>query len=717
MTGSIVVLAALVAVTVTQQPEPQGMQAAVPDAASDPESVIVVRGRQEQIAQLAASALSLSPEGIATLDQLATAVPGVWLVNDQDPGTNILSIRGATTDRLQQASVAMVLDGVPLADTELFTAALFDIEKIDVLRGPQGALFGRNAAGGVIGITTSGAGGEGGRVSASLGNGGRVGLEAGIPLAGFGPVSDARLAVLATHADGWITNRTLGKTVDETGTIAARLSLGGDAGPVRWNLRTHWMQEEGGAAWASSNNVTGLNGGRLDGDVLSDPIGDFEGRAWRRWFQASGRMWLDLGQGELRLVAARDSYQKRWIEELDYRPGPLTFFGFPAFPNGIQPITQPIDIRASTLDLRWNRETPRGDLMIGAFWQETFKGRVDDFGPLLFGGPPPGYDTGSTQSAIYGSWRRPVTSRLTLEAQGRLDRDRRSQTIFNSLTGARIDARKATFDRFSPRLGALYQLSDGAQVHISWAEAFRPGGFNPAPATASIWQIQYRPEITSSREIGVRWRGNHGPVRWRGSLSVFDNDVTDWQNYTFIDNQSVTLNVPEVAISGIEADVVLSGDAWSAGAALATLDATIGTFVATDPLLGSPATRDYSGRTIPNVPEQTANLWGEVRFENAGWQVTSRLTARHAGRTVYEIDNVLYSPSRVWFDLSLNLSPPSSDWNVTLQGENVTDRRWAVSAFGQGMTGLLAGLGPGGPFDTFTINRGAVWSLVLERTF
>ena len=71
--------------------------------------VITVRGRKESNFKIAAAAVTLPPENIASVDDIATAVPGVWMVNDQDPGTNILSIRGATTDRLQQASVAMLL--------------------------------------------------------------------------------------------------------------------------------------------------------------------------------------------------------------------------------------------------------------------------------------------------------------------------------------------------------------------------------------------------------------------------------------------------------------------------------------------------------------------------------------------------------------------------------------------------------------------------------
>jgi outer membrane receptor protein involved in Fe transport len=95
--------------------------------------------------------------------------------------------------------------------------------------------------------------------------------------------------------------------------------------------------------------------------------------------------------------------------------------------------------------------------------------------------------------------------------------------------------------------------------------------------------------------------------------------------------------------------------------------------------------------------------------------LTGGIDANYAGKTFYEIDNVLYSPARWWSDLTF--SAKRDQWTATLQAQNLTDERWAISAFGQGMTGLLAGLGPGGPFDTFTINRGRKVTFSLRREF
>ncbi|GBF57303.1 pesticin receptor [Candidatus Phycosocius bacilliformis] len=672
--------------------------------------VVTVRGRRESRFDAPVAAVTLPGTGLANVDDVVTAVPGVWMVNDQDPGTNILSIRGATTDRLQQASVAMVLDGVPLADTELFTPRLFDVVSVEVLKGPQGALYGKNAAGGVIGIRTRL---EGSYLGVTAGNGGLAEIDAAHDVA-LGDRWTLRAAGLWSQADGWIKNTTLNRLVDAVETRAGRLRLSGTA--LGWQIDTkfQYLEDEGGAAWASSNNVTGKAKGRLSGAVLMNPIGDYPGSSWRRWGQGSVLLAHPWAGGTVSVMVARDSYAKRWDEELDYRPGPLTFFGFPAFPNGIQPIRQPIDIAATTAEVRWISDgADKLTQQWGAFLQKTDKDRTDDFGPLLFGAPAPRYLTRSNQISAYGALGYRVSPVIKLEVQGRFDRDDRSQTILSRVNGPVISRREGTFERFQPRM-SLQWLKDGQNLFVSYGEAFRPGGFNPTPAASSIWQATYRPEITSSLELGWKQRL---PI-WAGQfeLNLFSNQVEDYQNYTFIDNQSVTLNVDEVTVKGWEASLAIQpvvGLDLAASYALA--DTKIQRFIATDPLLGSPATRDYSGKAIPNAPRDTGRVTARYGLPLGGFSLTGQIAANYAGKTYYEIDNVLYSPARWWTDLTV--TAVHQDWTLSLGVQNLEDKRWAISAFGQGMTGLLAGLGPGGPFDTFTINRGRKVTLSLRREF
>jgi iron complex outermembrane receptor protein len=680
------------------------------------EVVVTGRGREEAAFAAPAAITVLGPaaiaqRGVATVDDIAVAAPGLHVINDQDPGTNIVSLRGVTTDRLQQAAVAMLLDGVPLADTEFFTARLPDLQRVEVYRGPQGALFGKSAAGGAIALVTGAPTGVPSlSVRGGLGNGGLREAEVvgDLPAPGL-PGFAVRGALSWTGADGWIRNRTLGRVVDATETRVARGAIAGRVGALRLDGRIQWLEEDGGAAWASSNAVNRRFGGKLSGAALTDPIGDFEGRAFRRWLQVSGRaVWRLASGGEVRALAARDSYQKRWVEELDYRPGPLTFFGAPVFPAGLQPIRQPTDLEVWTGEARYvSSARARLRWTAGLFVQDVLRERVDDFGPLLFGAAPPAYRTTSVQTAAFAGLSYDLTPALMLEAQARVDRDDRKQIITSSAIGALIDRRDAAFTQAQPRLALSWRPGQAVSLYAAYGEGFRTGGFNPLPGPGAIWSARFEPEVTRAFELGVKLRDLPGDGRLDAALFAAETD--QYQNYTFLDGNSVTLSVEAVETWGLE----LSGGfapaaGWRLEGAFALAESEIARFIAPDPLIAG-RTRDYSGRRVPNAPLWTATAGVQHSRMLALTRLTLRADVNATGETVFEIDNALRAPPKAWLDLSAELA--RGPWTLSAWAKNATDERWAISAFGETMLPLLAGLGPNGPFDTFTLNRGAQWGV------
>lgn len=694
---------------------------------NDSDAVIIVRGdlRTRLSTPAAAKAFTedtLQARGVTSLDALVIAAPGLHMINDQDPGTNIVSFRGVTTDRLQQAAIAYVIDDVALADTEFFTGALYDLDRVDVLAGPQGALFGKNAAGGAVAIRTKEAGDAGGYLSIGAGNGeARNASGAGQWSTGAWHV---RVAGLWEDNQGWITNRTLNRTVDgaESRNLRLRAARAASWGDI--DAKLQWMAEDGGAAWASSGDVTGDFGGKLSGAALTDPIGDFAGSAQRDWVQGAVRVRGALAGGDGLLVFARDDYSKRFVEELDYRPGALTFFGAPLFPDGLQPIAQPADIQASTLEARWSTRigapTHDFDMQFGVFAQDIDRDRIDDFGPLLFGADAPAYATDSLQTAIYAGlvWHNP---HLTLDLQGRYDHDDRSQAITNSRTGVRTETRSANFSRFQPRVAVSFALAEKSWIYANYGEGFRTGGFNPRPGATSVWSAQFRPEVTRSFEVGIKAKTSlSANLDAALETAAFASRIEDYQSYTFLDGNSVTLSVDEVTVSGVELSARLGiknllGGKGEIDAAFALADGEIGAYVAPDPLLAG-AVRDYRGKQVPNAPLWTATLTSAwTREITTGLHIDAGLSVNATGETFYEIDNALRSPGKVWLDGRLGVAYKS--WSAAVWGKNISDERWAISAFGQGMLPLLQGLGPGGPFDTFTLNRGRQFGVELKRAF
>lgn len=685
-----------------------GLAGAAEAPAAAEEIVVVAIGRRAEAFETPASVLRLDAETlrgrqIRSLDELAEAAPGLFLINDQDPGTNILSARGVTTDRLQAAAVAYLSDGVLLADTELFTAPLFDVGDAQVVRGPQGALFGKNAAGGVVALSSRRPGERlNGYLRALYGTGDRREFEGAIG----GPVGGGlslRAAGYWTDFEGVIANTFLDQRVDAEERRAARLIATFEQGPVALFGKVQWLEEDGGAAFLSSGDVTGDFGGRLGGAALTAPMGDFPGAADRRWLQGALSGALDLGGARASLTLARDRYDKDFIEELDFRAGPLTFFGAPLFPEGLQPIAQPVEIAASTLDFALEGEVGRLAWRANAFVQDVDRDRVDDFGPLLFGAPAPRFETDSLQTAgsLSLDWR--VSERLRLSAAIRRDADRRSQTILADATGALIERREARFARFQPQAAAGYALSPDAQLYIAYGEAFRTGGFNPIPGPQAIFEAVFPEEVVRSLEGGLKLRNL--PLQGRFEATLFAARTRNFQNYAFLDGNSVALQVDRVNTRGAELSAAFTPfEGLDVSGVFALADAEIGPFIAPDPVnLG--ALRDLTGNQVPNVPLWTTSFsLVYARALGAGWRLLARADANGVGRTRFEIDNVLFAPPRATADLRLELKRG----RYALAGfvRNVTDERFAISAFGQTNIPLLAGLGPDGPFDSFTLNRG-----------
>jgi iron complex outermembrane receptor protein len=123
------------------------------------EIIVTARQRSEALQDVPAQVTAFNAEaiemrGIERPADFIASVPNVTFVETQNAGTSFLVIRGISQARNSEPSAAIVVDGVPMTQPAQFNQALIDIQQIEVLKGPQGALYGRNAIGGAILITT-----------------------------------------------------------------------------------------------------------------------------------------------------------------------------------------------------------------------------------------------------------------------------------------------------------------------------------------------------------------------------------------------------------------------------------------------------------------------------------------------------------------------------------------------------------------------------------
>lgn len=687
------------------------------------EILVTARGRIENLARVPDSIsvygrAELEKHQVVNFEDIAAYTPGVFVINDQDPGTNIITIRGISTDRLQQASVAYVVDGLALADKELFTQPYYDMERVEILKGPQGALYGKNAIGGVFNVITR-APTETfeGSVEAEYGNGDNkaVRVAVGGPL--MGKKLMFRVAAQIQDWDGWIYNSFLKKKVDGQYTRNLRAKLRGEpSDDWTWDLQWNVNAERSGAAWVSSNNVTGKFGGKLDGPALTNPFGDFEGNARRHWYGMSLKNEVKFADGTLSVIGGYDQYAKRFFEELDFRNDkPITFFGTPFFPNGIQPIAQPVDLRAWTGEARYTSSDSAPIRWIaGAFVQDSLRKRVDDFGPLLFGAEASAFRTPTTQVAAFGQVTASLADQLEATLALRYDNVKTSEDMTGVTTKRRSDFAQKTFGQVQPKLSLAHNLSPQSIIYANMSRGFKPGGFNPQPGPTDTFKRIYKAETTTAIEVGAKTASADGRVS--ATASAFYTDYANFQYFAFINGNDTTYTAPKVKVKGFEFSVTAKPSPWLAlDSALSYTDAKIGNFSAPNPVSGV-GLRNYTGKQTPNSPRYNLATGAEVDWPLSGGLIGSvrgELTVR--GKTFFEIDNALYSPTEA--ALNLRVAVRSDDWTAAIWAKNLTNNRWAVSAFGQGQIALLAFLGPNGPFDSFNINRGRQYGVTLKANF
>ena len=516
------------------------------------EILVTARGRIENLARVPDSIsvygrAELEKHQVVNFEDIAAYTPGVFVINDQDPGTNIITIRGISTDRLQQASVAYVVDGLALADKELFTQPYYDMERVEILKGPQGALYGKNAIGGVFNVITR-APTETfeGSVEAEYGNGDNkaVRVAVGGPL--MGKKLMFRVAAQVQDWDGWIYNSFLKKKVDGQYTRNLRAKLRGEpSDDWTWDLQWNVNAERSGAAWVSSNNVTGKFGGKLDGPALTNPFGDFEGNARRHWYGISLKNEVKFADGTLSVIGGYDQYAKRFFEELDFRNDkPITFFGTPFFPNGIQPIAQPVDLRAWTGEARYTSSDSAPIRWIaGAFVQDSLRKRVDDFGPLLFGAEASAFRTPTTQVAAFGQVTASLADQLEATLALRYDNVKTSEDMTGVTTKRRSDFAQKTFGQVQPKLSLAYNLSPQSIIYANMSRGFKPGGFNPQPGPTDTFKRIYKAETTTAIEVGAKTASADGRVS--ATASAFYTDYANFQYFAFINGNDTTYTAPK----------------------------------------------------------------------------------------------------------------------------------------------------------------------------
>lgn len=552
------------------------------------EEVIVTAQRKSESLQdvpIAISALSaeaIEKSGIHDLSGIAVRVPGLSF-SDFSPGQNIVSMRGASSNddgAGTDGSVAMFVDDVYLGRISNINPELFDLERIEVLRGPQGTLYGKNTIGGAINVISTSPNLERfeGKVKIGFGNYGRLGL-AGLVT---GPLSE-NLAFKVSgnflNRDGWVDNATLNEEQRDVNTQGFKAQLLYEEGRTKWSLafdqnnldvadmgRIPLLPEDGGNPGrfrGSFESVCGTDLSNTEGGCAAGPI---DGYAKREARGVSSTFVVGLTDTmELTAITAYRESESDWN---------MDSAGAPALPlnDDILDITEQV-----SQEFRITGSASEKISYVTGLWYLSEKTNRTECFDLNGGGPAgaPGAVAAGLASAVadtdctpltdgsegyqqlnetdgyalFGQMDIALTERLKLLVGGRYSYEEKSiisRAVTNvrlpdgpasgcsansrvpatyNATGLCIIAQnfgpllvKDSWNAFTPKVSLSFQLQDNSNLYVSYSEGFKSGGFAAAPQTEEAARRTLDQEEATNIELG--FKGLFGGV-FRLNASVF----------------------------------------------------------------------------------------------------------------------------------------------------------------------------------------------------
>lgn len=671
---------------------------------ADPYTIIVTAQKREQDVQQVPISMSviegdqLQQFNIKDFIELDRYVPNFFV--QATPGNNAFYIRGigSTPGNLAfEQTVGLFVDGLYGGHARQFQAPFLDVERVEVLRGPQGALVGKNTSAGAINVITAKPTRDF-EASAELSHefeqdGNRAfGVISG-------PLSDnfsGRLAAQYEDTDGYIKNLTLGGDEPKRESVFARGSLmydNNDGINVLWRL-------EGGNVDLTGNAVERIL-------TPSDPnlersTGGFPGFVGKDFddtntLNSSITTNLDIGEFVLTSITGYSSYDYKKRLDSDFSPANL-FASM--FAEDFSQISQ-----------EFRLTSPAGkkiEYIVGIYGHyndyDLDQSTRLDFGPYD-GLSQRWFRQHNTTVSTYGSLTWHVTDDLRLLGSLRYTFDKRTANQDRANTGAVLPSYLATplsgrlYDReWDPSVAIQYDVTPDIMVYTSYGQGSKAGGFIGAQATTLPGQFVIRPESSESWEAGIKLAALDR--RLRLSIAAYRTTFDDLQVSTWDTTTAsfVTSNAGKARSQGVESNLnyaLFKG--FDVFASFAYLDTEFldfpGALCAYNLVGCTPATNNAKGYPLPRAPKRNGSVGFNAEFPLInGWDFvgSGTLTFRSFAYLEETYNPAAGQPGYGKYDLRAGVRSPDKHWEVALVGKNLGDKITASHAFNTPVTGGIS---------------------------
>ena len=678
------------------------------------EVVVTAQIREQSLQDVPISVSAIAGEDIAdrsvdNLQSLSASVPNFMVVETQiDTSISIRGVRSGANKGFEQ-SVPMNFDGVVYPRSQLARTPLVDLERVEVLRGPQPTLFGKNAIGGAVSITSAKPTEEfEGKFSTSHES--DHGEDQSL-LVLSGALSDnllGRLTVSTREMDGWITNTNMKRIEPQRDETYIRGQLAWTAGDVDFNLKVETADFD--SVGYAMEALAPQDGYSL---VFAGPIAVETNEDWVRSsgetfsqntmdnFVLTANYPMD-GGGTLTSITGHVEYDSYEVLDVDYIVGAY-------FQTADVDVTDYVPL-GSFLALAG----PPVSLLVGTNWDRLYAQSSDMYSVF-----------GQADINLQGNWRLTLGARysnedkdgsrkLTLDGTGTA---LAGSPLLNVLwagvlnVGPHDVASSRSENSFDPMVRLSYDLSDNSQMYVSYTEGSKAGGFDirgnsipgtPLVSSAGGWEFEE--ENATNIEWGYKMKSDRASF----DFTYFTTEYDDLQTSVFDGVLGFKVgNASAAELDGFEMQGrYLLTDNLEFYASMASLDYKFTDWKNSQCAYGEAATNgiycDRSGASVILAPEDTANAgfaYDTVLSNN--WVFDANLNVDYSSEyfITTNLDKNIKESGYSKVGLVLGLTSSDGKWRVSLIGDNLTDERIKVVGGTIPLARTFVRLASGGALD------------------
>lgn len=623
------------------------------------EIIVTSRKREENLMDIPDSISVFSDREVQTanitgIQDFASLTPNLTIIDQLRPGTQTMTIRGMTTVQNGELPVAFVVDGVNVPSMNFINQELIDIERIEVLRGPQGTLYGRGAVGGAISIITKSPTNEWElQAKSTYGRGNAFFLGGTVS----GPLVEDktffRLSASHRDEDGLIDNVGAGTEADpvDEQSVQARLIYNPNDN-LSFDLRGRHMQGEAGGIYLVPVTTQQF-------DDFSIPVSsNINGEDDRDITSTSLRVDYTFDSGiTLTSISAYSKTDQFFFGDGDFSTAPVFAQDWEI---EVEAVNEELRLTSDEgSELRW---------ILGAFFQDREDKNFTNFGdegpgPSVIAFPGGNREIIERRSwAVFGQADYDISERLSLSAGLRYDEEANdTQTRQVGLD------QSETFDEWQPKLSVSYRWRGDVMTYVTLARGFRPGGFSSSSG------VLYNNEKSDNFEVGLK--GTFLDSRLTLSAALYYIDFSDQQHFfsrvTPNGIQQFIINIAETTNKGVEIELntkIAPG-----------LDASF-SFGSTDSEMEDfDGSGIFDGNTTPQVNDFTFNT--SIRYTRAvagDWQFAGRLDYERRGEVNWDLNNLVKTPEKNY--LNLYAAIENSRWTLFAFGDNILDEQQATAS-------------------------------------